>query len=237
MARLPRQVAPAFPYHLIQRGHNRQAVFVDDTDRRRYLDGLIEASVAHGLAVHAYVLMTNHVHLLVTPERPESMSLTMQAVGRRYVRVFNQRHGRSGTLWEGRFRSSLVEADRYLLACQRYIEANPVRAGLVERVPDWPWSSHRHHVGLVVDPLVRTHPTVWSLGNTPFERESAYRKLFDESVIQQEYDWLRDRLLGGKPTASTDFQKKVETAHGLRLLPRPVGRPRRGGSPGGFPGA
>lgn len=227
MARSPRQVAAAYPYHVIQRGHNRQAVFVDDVDRRRYLEGLLDAATAHGLAIHAYVLMSNHVHLLATPERPQSLSLVMQAVGRRYVRGFNQRHGRSGTLWEGRFRSSLVEADRYLLACQRYIESNPVRAGLVDTVTDWPWSSHRHHVGLVVDPLVRPHPTVWGLGNTPFERESAYRRLFDESVSQREHEWMTDRLMGGKPTASTDFQKTLEVAHGLRLLPRPVGRPRR----------
>ena len=170
--------------------------------------------------------MDNHVHLLATPERGDALSLAMQALGRRYVRWFNRRHGRTGTLWEGRFRSSLVEADRYLLACQRYIEANPVRAGLVASAGDWLWSSHRHHVGWTVDPLVRTHPTVWALGNTPFERESAYRRLFDEPVSQTEDQWLRARMMSGKPTASTDFQKRLESSHGVRLLPRPVGRPR-----------
>lgn len=226
MARLPRQAIAAYPHHVIQRGHNRQRVFVDDDDRRRYLGWLQEASLAHGLAIHAYVLMDNHVHLLVTPADDTSLSLTMQSVGRRYVRWFNSRHGRTGTLWEGRFRSSLVEADRYLLACQRYIEANPVRAGMVASVDEWPWSSHRHHVGLAVDPLVRPHPTVWALGNTPFERESAYRRLFDEGVSQREDQWLGVCLAGGKPIASTDFQKQVEVSRGLRLIPRPVGRPR-----------
>ena len=227
MARQPRRAIAAHPYHVVQRGNDRQRVFADDVDRRRYLEWLHEAAAAHGLAIHAYVLMDNHVHLLATPAGDDSLSRTMQAVGRRYVRWFNRRHGRSGTLWEGRFRSSLVEADRYLLACQRYIETNPVRAGMAATAADWPWSSHRHHVGLAVDPLVRPHPTVWALGNTPFERESAYRRLFDEADAAPEHDWLRARLLSGKPTASLDFQRRLETATGLRLIPRPVGRPRK----------
>jgi len=227
MARIPRQVVAGYPYHVIQRGHNRQQVFIDDLDRREYLGWLKDAAEVHGLAIHAYVLMDNHVHLLCTPSEGDSLARTIQAVGRRYVRRFNRRHGRSGTLWEGRFRSSLVEADRYLLACQRYIESNPVRAGMVEGVADWPWSSHRHHIGLSVDPLVRSHPTIFALGNTPFERESAYRKLFDESVLQSDEDWLRRRLINGKPTASTDFQRQMEAAHTLRLIRPPVGRPRK----------
>lgn len=227
MARRPRQAIVAYPHHVIQRGHNRQRVFVDDVDRRRYLDWLAESCGAFGLAVHAYVLMDNHVHLLATPERDDALSLAMQSVGRRYVRWFNRRHARSGTLWEGRFRSSLIEADRYLLACQRYIESNPVRAGMTERAVDWPWSSHRHLVGMATDPLVRVHPTVWALGNTPFERESAYRGLFDESAGSAGDEWLRSCLLSGKPTASTDYQKALEGQHGLRLLSRPVGRPKR----------
>ena len=227
MARQPRRAIAAHPHHVIQRGNDRRRVFADDVDRRQYLAWLHDACATHGLSVHAYVLMDNHVHLLATPDGDDALSLAMQDLGRRYVRWFNRRHGRTGTLWEGRFRSSLVEADRYLLACQRYIESNPVRAGLVETPADWPWSSHRHHAGLAVDPLVRTHPTVWALGNTPFERESAYRRLFDDGVSQPENDWLRARLISGKPTASTDFQKSLETTLGVRLLPRPVGRPRR----------
>jgi putative transposase len=226
MARQPRQAIAAYPHHVIQRGHNRQRVFADDDDRRRYLGWLHEASLAHRLVIHAYVLMDNHVHLLATPVSDGSLSLTMQSVGRRYVRWFNARHGRTGTLWEGRFRSSLVEADRYLLACQRYIESNPVRAGRVASAAEWLWSSHRHHVGLAIDPLVRPHPTVWALGNTPFERESAYRRLFDEGVSQADQEWLGACLSKGKPVASTHFQRQLETSAGLRLIPRPVGRPR-----------
>ncbi|RPH41339.1 MAG: transposase [Burkholderiales bacterium] len=227
MARRPRQAVTAIPHHVLLRGHNRQPVFVDDADRRQYLTWLHEAGLAHGLSVHAYVLMDAQVQLLATPDRDDALSLAMQAVGRRYVRWFNQRHGRSGTLWEGRFRSSLVEADRWLLACQRHLESGPVRAGRVGGPADWPWSSHRHHVGLAVDPMIRPHPALWTLGNTPFERESAYRRLFDESVSQAEHDWIQDCLVSGKPTASADFQRRIETSHGLRLLPRPVGRPRR----------
>lgn len=227
MARQPRQVIAGFPYHVIQRGNNRQPVFIDDVDRRCYLDWLAEAATADRLAVHAYVLMSNHVHLVCTPATEASLSAAMQALGRRYVRWFNQRHGRTGTLWEGRFRSSLIEADRYLLACQRYVEMNPVRAGLVVDPADWVWSSHRHHAGLTVDPLVRPHPVVWSLGNTPFERESSYRRLFDEPLPAAEGAWLTRQLAAGKPIASTHFQGELERERGLRLLPRQVGRPRR----------
>lgn len=229
MARAARPVVTGLPLHVIQRGNNRQPVFLDDQDRRDYLRCLSDASIEHGLSIHAYVLMDNHVHLLCTPEQDGALSAAMQALGRRYVRHFNRRHGRTGTLWEGRFRSSLVEADRYLLACHRYIELNPVRAGRVDDPRAWPWSSHRHHVGLSVDPLVRPHPLLYSLGNTPFERESAYQRLFDDSGMDgcTEQAWLTRCLISGKPTASTDFQRSVETGHGLNLIPRPVGRPRR----------
>jgi putative transposase len=231
MARQLRQAIAGYPYHVIQRGHNRQPVFADDTDRRQYLAWLGDAATEHGLAIHAYVLMDNHIHLVGTPAREDSLSATMQALGRRYVRWFNTRHGRTGTLWEGRFRSSLIEADRYLLACQRYVEMNPVRAGMVAAPADWRWSSHRHHVGIATDPLVRTHPTVWSLGNTPFDRELAYRRLFEEPGDKpSEGDggtWIGQRLAHGKPLASDHFQRKIEETKGVKLLPGQSGRPRK----------
>jgi putative transposase len=229
MARQPRRVIAGFPYHVIQRGHNQQRVFADDVDRRRYLEWLGEAATAHGLAVHAYVLMDNHVHLVCTPSAETSLGAAMQALGRRYVRWFNRRHGRTGTLWEGRYRSSLIEADPYLLACQRYVEMNPVRAGIVGVPADWPWSSHRHHAGLAVDPLVKPHPTVWALGNTPFERESGYRRLFEDPVQVAEQAWLAVRLGKGRAIASVHYQRRLEKERGVVLLPRPVGRPRRRG--------
>lgn len=228
MARQPRQAIAGMPYHVIQRGHNRQPVFVDDVDRQRYLEWLADAAREHGVAVHAYALMDNRVHLVCTPSGESSLAAAMQALGRRYVRWFNQRHGRSGTLWEGRYRASLIEADRYLLACQRHVEASPVRAGTVSDPADWPWSSHRHYAGLCIDPLVRPHPAMWSLGNTPFERESGYRRLFEEAgAPAAEHEWLAARLDQGKPLASEHFQRELERTRGLRLLPRPVGRPRR----------
>lgn len=227
MARRPRHALTALPHHVLLRGHNRQPVFVDEVDYRQYLTWLHESALAHGLLVHAYLLMDAQVQMIATPEREDALSRAIQDVGRRYVRWFNRRHGRSGTLWDGRFRSSLLEAHCWLLACQRHLESGPVRAGRAGSPADWLWSSHRHHAGLAVDPLVRPHPTVWALGNTPFERESAYRRLFDEPVSQTDDDWLIACVLGGKPTASADFQRRLEASLGLRLLSRPVGRPRR----------
>ena len=129
MSRQPRLTVPGYPHHIIQRGNNRQPIFVDDADRQRLLGDLAEHARNRGVAVHAYVLMSNHLHLLVTPEAADSVPLMMQGVGRAYVRYFNRRHGRSGTLWEGRYRSTLIEAERHLLACMVYIDLNPVRGG------------------------------------------------------------------------------------------------------------
>jgi putative transposase len=227
MARQPRQIVADYPYHVMQRGHDRRAVFHDSVDRTHYLQWLREAALECRLVVHAYVLMDNHVHLLVTPGQPRAISQVMQALGRRYVPWFNRRHGRSGTLWEGRFRASLVDADSYFLACQRYIEANPVRAGMVQTAADWPWSSHRHYRGWSFDPLVTPHSRIWALGNTPFERESAYHRLFDEPMPQPQQEWLRARLHSGKPTASPAFQRMLAAETGVSFESRPVGRPRR----------
>ncbi len=147
MARLPRLSIPGYPHHVIQRGNNRQAIFLNDADRERMLDLLLEHSVKNQVAIHAYVLMDNHFHLLATPETAEGLPAMMQAVGRSYVRYFNDRAGRTGTLWEGRYRSTLIETERYLLACMAYIDLNPVRAGMVHAPLDFAWSSHAHYVG------------------------------------------------------------------------------------------
>lgn len=131
MARLPRLTLPGYPHHVLQRGNNRQAIFISPPDHQTYLDLLTESARTFKVEVHAYVLMSNHFHLLVTPSTAEGLPLMMQAVGRRYVRYFNDLHGRSGTLWEGRYRSTVMEADPYLLACMAYLDLNPVRAGVV----------------------------------------------------------------------------------------------------------
>ena len=227
MARLARVEAAGFPHHVIQRGNNRQAVFVDATDHQRYLELLQEIATAQGVAVHAYVLMTNHVHLLVTPERSGSLSRFMQALGRRYVRWFNDRHARTGTLWEGRFRSTVIDADRYLLACMRYIELNPVRAGISPTPDEYRWSSGAHHVGKRVDPVVSDHALFWALGNTPFERQSAYQRMFELPVADDLLGELREATNRGRALANVDESANTAATQFHPQPPRGRGRPRK----------
>jgi len=178
MPRRPRVVLPHIPLHLIQRGNNRQVCFVADEDYRFYLDWLKEFAGKTGCRVHAYVLMTNHVHLLVSAERGASPGALMKALGQRYVQYFNRTYRRSGTLWEGRYRSCLTQAEDYLLACQRYIELNPVRAGMVAHPADYPWSSYRANAQGDEDVLVTPHEIYLGLGVTEASRLAAYRALF-----------------------------------------------------------
>jgi putative transposase len=227
MARLPRIEAAGLPHHVIQRGNNRQAIFADSADYQRYLQLLQEIATAHAVGIHAYVLMTNHVHLLVTPEKDGGLSRFMQALGRRYVRWFNDRHGRSGTLWEGRFRSTVIAADRYLLACMRYIELNPVRAGLSAAPSEYRWSSNAHHVGRVVDPLITDPALFWALGNTPFERQSAYQLLFETPLAASELDELRRATYRGWALAKNSVTPQPGQAPTQFAEPRPRGRPRQ----------
>jgi len=179
MPRPPRIVLPGHTLHLIQRGNNRQPCFVDDTDRTSYLATLLYASERAQCDVHVYVLMTNHAHLLVTARGASAASRMMQALGREYVRYFNTRHERTGTLWEGRFRSSLIDSERYFLQCCRYIEANPVRAGLVNSPDEYRWSSFRSNAAGWPDVLVRRHPVYLALGRSGPARREAYRALFE----------------------------------------------------------
>ena len=230
MARQPRQIVADYPYHVMQRGHDRRAVFHDSVDRTHYLQWLREAALECRLVVHAYVLMDNHVHLLVTPGQPRAISQVMQALGRRYVPWFNRRHGRSGTLWEGRFRASLVDADSYFLACQRYIEANPVRAGMVQTAADWPWSSHRHYRGWSFDPLVTPHSRIWALGNTPFEREAAYPGLLEQVPTEGTWEHLRKGLSSGRPWVTEQTMAQLSLQEQERWLRRPRGRPAKNAS-------
>jgi putative transposase len=228
MARLPRTKAAGYPHHVIQRGNNRQQVFADAHDYERYLSLLHETAATHSVAVHAYVLMTNHVHLLVTPETDDGLSRFMQALGRRYVRAFNDRHGRTGTLWEGRFRSTVVASDRYFLACMRYIELNPVRAGLATEPVEYRWSSHAHHVGRSVDAAITDHALFWALGNTPFERQSAYQQLFESALSEQELSHIRRSTnRGWALTSSSQLSVDKPPRPSDFASPRPRGRPRR----------
>ena len=224
MARTARLAVPGYPHHLIQRGNNRQRVFLDDEDRARYLSMLRDVLREQGVALHAWVLMDNHVHLLLTPGEGRALSRLMQRLGTWYAGWFNHRHGRTGALWEGRFRSSLLETDAYLLTCMRYIENNPVRAGMVERAEDYRWSSSRHHVGAAVDPLITDHSLYWGMGNTPFEREAAYRAFLHEALAE-ESGRLSRAFLGGRALGSQRFLEHMSQDAGRSLHPGKRGRP------------
>jgi putative transposase len=227
MARLPRLSVAGLPHHLIQRGNNRQAVFLSDDDLQQYRAQLAELGPLHGVDIHAYVLMPNHVHLLVTPVTAQACSRFMQALGRRYVAWFNRKHSRTGTLWEGRFRSTVIESERYLLACSRYIELNPVRAGLVADPMSYPWSSHAHHAGLKVDPLITDHELLWQLGNTPFERQRAYAALFESRMTDEEIAAFRYSTQKGWALGSASFLGDLERSVVRRTVPARRGRPRK----------
>ena len=199
MSRPPRLELPGVPLHVRQRGNNRAACFFGDVDRRFYLKCLSEGATRHGCAIHAYVLMTNHVHLLVTPARPGAVGRMLQHVGRRYVRVINTMHGRTGTLWESRFKSSLVLDERYLLTLHQYIEENPVRAGMAIRPGAYPWSSHAHYAGGRVDHLISEHALFLSLGPSHAERQAALRELFRIELGEKDLEQIRTAINAGCP--------------------------------------
>ena len=225
MARLPRLTVPGYPHHIIQRGNNRQAIFASNADYEMLLALLDEHARKAGVAIHAYVLMSNHFHLLATPETAQAIPQMMQAVGRRYVRHFNQRQSRSGTLWEGRYRSTLIQTERYLLACMVYIELNPVRAGLVREPGEYPWSSYAHHAGHRNDKLVSPHPLYWELGNTPFSREAAYAELVHAGVTEQQQGALTDSALRGWALGEADYVADLQKRTERRVSKTRAGRP------------
>jgi putative transposase len=225
MARLPRLTLPGVPHHIIHRGHNGDLIFLDDLDRRRWLEVATDAAETHEVQVHAYVLMSNHVHLLATPAQAHGVGRMMQSLGRQYVQWFNHRHQRRGTLWEGRFRSTLIDSERYFMACMRYIEANPVRAGIVAAPWDYRWSSCAHHLGQVKDALVSDHPLFWQLGNTPFEREAAYRDLLAEILPSDLSQQITSATLRGWALGSTAFLQELANQNARRSSAKPRGRP------------
>jgi putative transposase len=225
MARQARISLPHHTYHLIQRGNNRQEIFAGDEDRRTMLHLLLEASRKHEVAVHSYVLMSNHVHLLVTPSTAEGMPLMMQQVGRSYVRRFNDAQGRSGTLFEGRYRSSLVQTERYLLACMAYIDLNPVRAHLCTQPQEYRWGSYAHYSGGLPDRLVSPHPHFFNLGNTPFAREQAYVQLVQQGLAQTLQENITKSLIKNHGLGDEGFLQRLEQQTQLRLQPGRKGRP------------
>jgi putative transposase len=211
------------PTHVVQRGNNRQAIFFSDNDYRIYLGWLAEAAERWSCAVHAYVLMTNHVHILMTPQDTEGISRLMQYMGRRYVPYVNHEYQRTGTLWEGRFKSSLVQAQSYLLACHRYIEMNPVRAGMVEAPGDHEWSSYRCNALGEENPIVTAHAEYLSLARLDSERRNAYRALFATHLDQNSIKRMRECLQTGTPLGNDRFHVQIE-----QVLGRSVGFSKRG---------
>ena len=224
MARKPRYFLPNQVLHVIQRGNNRKAIFFADEDREAYLGWLGEAAGEYGLAIHAYVLMTNHVHLLVTPESEDSLPRTMQSLGRRYVRHINQTRGRSGTLWEGRYRAAPIDSDEYFFACCRYIELNPVRARMADHPRRFAWSSYRAHAEGRDDPLLSFHPLFRSLGRSRAEQQAGYRALFREAPDAEFIAALRAATNGGWALGDESFRKQIARALKRRVSPLPRGR-------------
>jgi len=224
MARLPRLDVPGIPQHVVQRGNDRQPCFAADDDYLQYRQELGEAARRFGCAVHAYVLMTNHVHILVTPSERGAVSRMMQEIGRRYVAGFNARYQRTGTLWEGRFKAGLVDSEGYVLACYRYIELNPVRAGMVESPGDYRWSSHARNAHGAHDPRVSSHPSYAALGRGE-EGMAAYRALFGEVMDGRVMDAIRLHTQQQRAWGSDRFQKQIEVLTNRAASVRPRGRP------------
>jgi putative transposase len=225
MARLPRLTLPGYPHHVIQRGNNRQAIFSSLADYQTLLTLLEEYAKKFNVAIHAYVLMSNHFHLLATPQTADGLPQMMQAVGRRYVRYFNDHQKRSGTLWEGRYKSTLIQTDRYLLACMTYIDLNPVRGALVAQAADYPWSSYGHYVGLRSDPLITPHALVWELGNTPFAREATYAELVQSGINPVQQAALTAATLHGWALGGADFVADLQNKTQRRVARSSAGRP------------
>ncbi len=226
MARLPRLTLPGFPHHVIQRGNNRQAIFQAALDYQTLLNLLAVSAPKFAVEIHAFVLMSNHFHLLVTPKTEDGLPHLMQAVGRSYVRYFNGAQKRSGTLWEGRYKSTLIQTDLYLLACMAYIDLNPVRAGLVAQARDYPWSSFGHYTGQRAEKFITPHPLVWELGNTPFAREAAYAELVQSGIGSVQQKALTDSALRGwalgEPEFVADLQRRTERRVSKATAGRPV---------------
>ncbi len=226
MPRKPRFFLKDVPCHIVQRGNNREPIFFEDDDYRAYLEWLEEALIRYDCELHAYVLMTNHVHLLITPQTKEGISLTMQYVGRHYVPYINYLYGRSGTLWEGRFKASLVDSETYLLTCMRYIELNPVRANMVKAPGQYKWSSYRGNATQKEDPLLTPHPEYQVLGKTKPQRKQAYRELFRHHIDQQDIHTIQACWQSGTPLGNDRFRAKIEQRLKIKVGHMTRGRPR-----------
>jgi putative transposase len=214
-------------HHVLQRGNNRQPICIDTEDHHALLAAIHGAAKRFGVAVHAYVLLQDHFHLLVTPTEDRSLPLMMQALGRQYVRYFNDRHGRTGTLWDGRFKSTLLQSDVFGLAALAFVDLHPVRSGLAPIAQDYPWSSHAHYSGARIDKCITSLPDYWRLGNTPFAREAAYSDLVQEGINSVQIRQITDSVTRGWALGTPDFLGALQKTTERRLSKRLPGRPVR----------
>lgn len=227
MARHPRFDFAGIPQHVVQRGNNRLPCFLDEEDRQRYLQYLHRALRRFGCRLHAYVLMSNHAHLLLTPDETGGVSRLMHTFARNYAGLFNARHDRTGTLWEGRYKACLVDSGSYFLACSRYIELNPVRAWMVSEPGEHAWSSYGGNAGRRSDPLLTPHPEYLALGPDPAARAAAYSALFADALPDDLVNAIRSHLQQQKVLGTDAFQSWVEARTGRFARTQPVGRPPR----------
>jgi putative transposase len=226
MPRRTRNYIPGFPYHIVQRGNNREACFIESENYQYYLELWRQLSKRYGVKVHAYCLMTNHIHILVTPESKRSISDTMKVVGSRYAQYINLKYRRTGTLWEGRHRSSLVQSERYLLSCYRYIELNPVRAGMVSRPEEYRWSSYAINAW-GDEGWLTPHEEYLRMGNSADDRLHAYRELFRYQLSEQDLHLIRKAAHYCHPVGDDRFKLQIETKYGVALGNMKRGRPRK----------
>lgn len=229
MARLPRLIVPGYPHHIIQRGNDRQLIFRESGDYQFFLALLGEYAKRERVAIHAYTLMPDHLHLLATPVTTTSLPTMMQALGRRYVQYFNARYRRRGTLWEGRYKAAPLQAELHLHDCMAYLDLNPVRAGIVNTAADYSWSSHAHYVGARQDRLLTPHALYWQLGNTPFAREAAYAERVRRGVPPQLQQMLVDAVLKAWAAGDASFVDELQAKTSRRVTRRKAGRPRAEG--------
>jgi len=226
MPRRSRMYIAGLPYHIVQRGNNREACFIEPEDYQFYLELWGGLSKRYGVSVHAYCLMTNHIHILATPSSESAISNFMKVAGSRYAYYINRRYKRTGTLWEGRHRSSIVQAETYLLRCYRYIELNPVRARLVARPEEYRWSSYRVNAW-GDDSWLSPHKEYWKLGATEVDRTYAYRELFKSELSNENLHAIRNSAHYCQPVGDDRFRHQLESKYGIKCGRMQRGRPRK----------
>lgn len=226
MPRKPRFFLPSVPVHVIIRGNSRRIVFSEETDRKAYLGWLKEATEKYKVNIHAYVLMDNHVHLLLSTEKPNHISKVMQHIGRKYVPYFNRKYKKSGTLWEGRFKGCMIESEQYLMCCYRYIELNPVRAEMVKRPEEWKWSSYACNAYGEENTLIKPHPLYLAIDKNKESRVKYYREGFKQVLDPSLICDIRSAVQTGTPLGNDRFKEKVEQLLGVKVGYAKRGRPK-----------